>query len=212
MGGSTLHILDRLPPRAQYTPLCSSHSISKYSIGTCFEPAQDNFRLLVQNLSINSLANILAANIACSDVAGRAPWVLAGQFSGLNRIGAETATPLVSTIATTTIDKETAETTGEIGLIKVDTEGHELAVLIGARGTLERSPRALAIVENNNQEALVAFFLSIGWRPFLLDKAGDIGEPGKPTTLVQNLLACGPRHPLFEQVGRVPSWIHERKS
>lgn len=98
-----------------------------------FEPVEEIYRLLCQNLSLNSLSNVDARNLACFSCSGR---------MGIERTPDSAKSYLSSAktkiVSVTTIDDFVAEVpVHRLDLIKVDAEGSDLEVLKGAHRTIE---------------------------------------------------------------------------
>jgi FkbM family methyltransferase len=96
-----------------------------------FEPLPDTYRQLEQN---TAGMNVRCVNAAAGDTTGPAAFGLGGD-SGRNGFQAAHGSVTVNVV---TLDDYAAEQSlSQIGLLKIDTEGHESAVLRGARGLLE---------------------------------------------------------------------------
>jgi FkbM family methyltransferase len=115
-----------------------------------FEPAQENFRLLSANVALNDLAERIAVRqVGVSDSAGTAALELAPHNSGDNRVRTaatskafdayhENRRPTVEIELVRLDDALDAlgVATSDVGLVWVDTQGHEGQVLAGAPGLL----------------------------------------------------------------------------
>jgi len=130
----------------QYTvmiaKMCSKNLI--YS----FEPTPSTYHVLTRNVQLNNVGKqVITANVALGESAGRAKFAQHSSFSGLNRIVADTdaaptdfqvldveVKPLDAFMEANKIGAE------RIALIKIDVEGHELSVLKGASRTLASLP------------------------------------------------------------------------
>lgn len=134
-----------------------------FASAVCLEPEEGNFRLLQTNLALNGLADrVRALPVGVSNEAGRATLVVHEENGGSSWIAldaqrlaaveaarAETAHELAieEPPPTRTVQIETATLDGlvadgvidpaALGLIWIDTEGHEGHVLKGAAGVLE---------------------------------------------------------------------------
>lgn len=165
----------------------------------CFEPAQDSFGLLVRNVAINNLSHVEVHQQAVSDSHGYATLLVDGPFSGTARLSAEhNGESRVVTVETTTID-DVLDPLETLTFLKIDTEGHELEVLRGARRTLERcSKTALVLFENHPVRfpGLRAFFRDLGWELLTVGKKGEIITDDRQLASAYNIFAYSSRHPL----------------
>jgi len=115
-----------------------------------FEPDPAAFALLTANAAANGLADRLHAHpvaIGASD--GTVSYHLAEEaaFSGLTSTG-RSATRGVVEVAMRSLDSLAAEhAVDQVDALKIDVEGHEAAVLRGARTLLQRSPDPLIMLE-----------------------------------------------------------------
>ena len=104
-----------------------------------FEPVPANFRLLVANVAVNELTNVDCRRLALSDKAGEVRMTLSRVNSGNHRVDdrgglAVPVQRLDDAIADEGVRPE------DVGLCWIDTEGHELSVLLGAPGLLAAAP------------------------------------------------------------------------
>jgi FkbM family methyltransferase len=116
-----------------------------------FEPAEENFRILSANVALNGLVDrVVARRVGISDAAGTAELELAPSNSGDHRIRTATgagafdayreasrATAPVELVRLDDALSDAGVDPSEVGLLWVDTQGHEGHVLAGA-------PRLLA--------------------------------------------------------------------
>ena len=128
-----------------------------------FEPQRVLFNILCGNIALNELTNVKAYPLAL----GRAPGqthVMALDYRGANNFGGVALGAAQGEgVAVATLD--------QIGLpkarlIKIDVEGMELDVLIGAKAVLARD-RPILYLENDRlekSEALVAHLIAEGYR------------------------------------------------
>ena len=99
------------------------------------EPDAINYALLKNNVTLNKLNNIQALNLACSDKVGTATIKKSVDNFGDHRLLAEESTLLEENdyIKTTTVDLLIEELNIPPSLIKIDTQGSELSILLGMR-------------------------------------------------------------------------------
>jgi FkbM family methyltransferase len=161
------------------------HSVplAKFASGgkvVCFEPQRIVFQLLCANIALNDLTNVFAYNIAASDEERElaiqssdyeTPWNY-GAFSLAKGMSTEGSFPgPVSSEQVTAVRLDTFRPVNElraIALLKIDAEGHELAVLEGTAGLVARH-RPVIFLENNSEQqgdALIRRVESLGYRPY----------------------------------------------
>lgn len=110
-----------------------------------FEPSSRDFDRLVDNLRLNGLDNVQPFRLALSDTQGRAPLLIAGEpHAGHNTLGRHLVYDGVESVGTEVVatvaldDFAVERRIDRLDLVKIDTEGGEYRVLLGARKTLQR--------------------------------------------------------------------------
>lgn len=105
-----------------------------------FEPGQQNFTALTENAQRSGLANVRAQACALSDADGEATMTDADGTSSVCRIVTpdEPGRHRTTTVITFRGDTLVAQGTPVPHFIKIDVEGHELAVVSGMTTTLAR--------------------------------------------------------------------------
>ena len=193
-----------------------------------FEPCRETFAALTNNLNGNGRAGkFLAVRKACSDHIGRATLnIVQPGCCGVNSIVTESRFPVQAReeVELTTIDAYCREASlASIRLLKIDAEGHDLAVIKGAAEMLRR--KAIDIIQfEYNQSWIEA-------RSFLRDAFETVQafgyELGKVTrrgvefyqgwaleleTFVEgNYIACTPAwKQRFQQVE--PAWLTQTQA
>jgi FkbM family methyltransferase len=145
---------------------------------------------------------------ALSDRQGTSPFHIVGPAAGTNSLYPVPGTSQMATeqVATITLDSY-AEQSGvaRFALVKIDAEGHDLAVLRGARALLAEHRIAVAQFEYNHRWILARFFLrdafefllALGYRVGKLTPRGVEFYPGwdadLETFVEGNYLACDPK-------------------
>ncbi len=193
-----------------------------------FEPGDNNISRLKNNIGLNKLRNVDLIEKAASDVAGPMTFFINSDDSGGNALWdvgtfpgnvKSAAAPQAVAIEATTIDAELSR----LGLpapklIKVDTEGAELKVLMGCTSLLTSCKVPFVIAEYHpfglakmgaSPEALRAFMETLGYATFAMYYDGTMpklipaGTELAPPSIV-NLLFSTP-----ELVGRIwPAYYH----
>ena len=87
--------------------------------------------------------------------------------------------------------------------LKIDTEGNELNVLLGARTILSESPDCIVVYENSHLSSISEFFTELGWVVFGIDRSQNLLIDYPQIRNAYNLFACGPSHPLFYEVNHL---------
>ncbi|MFB9236887.1 FkbM family methyltransferase [Plantactinospora siamensis] len=186
-----------------------------------FEPAGATFAMLCQRVPPEVRSN----RLALSDDAGERPMFIVGPGAGRNSLhptdglAAVTATERV---ATGTID-EYVRTAGveRIDLLKIDTEGHDFAVLSGAGGCLAAQRISVVQFEYNHRWVYPRRFLKDvfdlaqphGYRVGKLTPRGVEGYPGwdpdLETFIEGNYVLC--TEEAAERLPRVAWWKSGRR-
>jgi FkbM family methyltransferase len=168
-----------------------------------FEPDARAYARLEQ-----SLAGTRAAlnPVALSDRHGKAAFHVAGLAAGTNSLHSPLSAPVTTeTVRTSTLDSYAAQAgvTG-FALVKIDTEGHDLTVLRGARALLAEQRIAVVQFEYNHRWVYARAFLrdafdllaGSGYRVGKLTPKGVEFYPGwdadLETFVEGNYVACAP--------------------
>lgn len=170
---------------APYSLLASSVPGTR---AVAFEPgslAHDRARA---NIALNSLEGRVALEpVAVSDTDGEA--MLTADRWAMNTL-VDTYAGAVETVSTVRLDSYAAgHDLGRVSLVKVDVEGHELAVLRGATSLLERHRPALILEHNDGDGTVRALVEGLGYAPVALDvRARRLDEASWPAEPGGNLV------------------------
>ena len=115
-----------------------------------FEPAAENYNLLVANIKLNDFKNVTAIQKAVSDRTGQAKLYLNGSGSGGNTLYGQ-GSDYTESIAVNmvSIDEFLRGEMCPVDIIKIDVEGGELAVLSGMTKTCRLSDNLKLFIEFN---------------------------------------------------------------
>jgi len=136
-----------------------------------FEPSSQNFALLKKNIELNGCANVIANNLALSNLRGRLSLNCDPRHPGLDghfhvrpltEIPVDAVAP-IEIVSCTTLDEYWRDASGgEIGpidFIIIDVEGAELSVFQGALQTIAASPNLAMIMECCSDDSQIAALL-----------------------------------------------------
>ena len=142
----------------------------------CFEPMKYQFNVLQRNIEENNLDNIILNKAIVSNEQNAIKRIY---FSGIDNTGSsslEIESSLYEDVRCITIDEYSVQhNIDKIDLMKIDVEGHELKVLLGASRMLEARKIGSLFVEVNNNTLtaggtssaeIVSFLDSMGYQPY----------------------------------------------
>lgn len=133
-----------------------------------FEPQRRVFQVLCANLALNDIENVVASPQACGEAPGvvtipALDYAARGNFGGVSVRPAGETGEAGERVAVVRLDDLRL---ASCGLIKVDVEGYEPQVLVGASETIARC-RPVLYVENDrveNQRRLIGLIADMGYR------------------------------------------------
>jgi FkbM family methyltransferase len=132
----------------------------------CFEPNENILPFLIKNISDNFCANVISSPCAVSDSDGDA-FFDTNENTFLNGIKKENTGKIVKTVS---LDGMLGFMP-KISLIKIDTEGHELEVLRGAKKLLERDKPVLFVeIWRHNYIPYIKYLSEIGYSVYMIDE------------------------------------------
>jgi FkbM family methyltransferase len=177
-----------------------AHALGGTGLCHCFEPDGAQAEMLARNASLNGLDNLR--------VDRRALWSEAGETLGF--VGADAygrTVPAAGGITTTSIDAYVEEQgIARVGVIMLDLEGSEHAVLQGAEGVLRREGPPIVFeihrsyvdwTEGLEQTDIARFLAGLGYTLFAVrDFQSNYDMAGRPIELVPIATAVtdGPPH------------------
>jgi FkbM family methyltransferase len=104
-----------------------------------FEPAADNYTLLVKSVAANGFKNIVTVPKAVSNRNGTTRLILDPHEAGMHRLASGSDSGESAVIETVTLDDYFKDKEKRVDIMKMDVEGAEMLVLEGMREILERS-------------------------------------------------------------------------
>ncbi len=150
-----------------------------------FEPNPDVAGSLRANIRLNRLSNVRVVDIAASDTRGSADFFKFDLDIGLSSLNLRAAEihgkPTTIQVKTDTLDTLLAERERRVSFLKIDVQGHELAVLRGAK-TILTDDRPVVLFEHedphfesaaaaqNEKSALRELFGAAGYQCFYLTR------------------------------------------
>jgi FkbM family methyltransferase len=145
---------------------------AKRAKGICFEPVPSTFERLMDNIRINNLCDrVIAKNIGLSDREGDLVFT-AGEDTTNHIVAGDELASNVVRVKVMPLDVILGGATPS--LLKIDVEGYEMAVLEGARQTLENLRLRSIIMELNGSgrrygfkdDEIVAYMENLGFSTF----------------------------------------------
>jgi len=141
------------------------------SIIIAVEPEPNNFKLLMQNIKLNKLHNVLPVNCALGDKKDIVNLYLNNEdLGGHSLICRDSAAIKVLMI---TIDELIGKLNIEaknVSLIKIDVEGAEYSVLLGAKKILSHGNPNLIIEVTENLDRVQNFLIQYGYKTCFVTK------------------------------------------
>jgi FkbM family methyltransferase len=172
-----------------------------------YEPNTRNHTRLLDNLRLNGIENVLVRKVALGSKAGIATMVAAPLMLGGASIESDTVSGLLNSNLTTvseqvpitTLDDDIRQMSLPVpDFVKIDVEGGELAVLMGARNTLLTHKPQLFLemhgetvnLKRKNVAALVACLNEFGYREIRHVESGLRIDAGNSSAAAEGHLYC----------------------
>ena len=132
------------------TALWFSKAVGPQGKVYAFEPEPSNFEKLKANLERNKVTNVIPLHLALSENEGEMQIASGGGGSAITETAGDTS------VKVTTIDRFVeANKLPRVDFIKMDVEGYELNVLIGASETIQKFKPKLAICAYHKGDDLI---------------------------------------------------------
>jgi len=175
----------------------------KFMKGFLFEPANDTFKVLENNLFLNRFHNrFLAYNNCVSNFDQLVYFDESNVLSGTNAISSEIKSQsFLSTKNAVALDSVISEN-DKITFLKIDVEGHEFDVLRGSLNILINSKDLIILYENSSFDKVYELLESFNYKVFSVDRDGIIIVDKIKLTKMYNLFAINKLHPLINKLFR----------
>jgi FkbM family methyltransferase len=178
-------LLNYLPPKGTFLDIGAHYGYYTLLAKTSFpqsrcisiEPVSENFKVLKKNLRINGLSDVETHNAAASDSKGVSSFNIT-EASDSGGFYEHPLTKVMKQIDMQTISVDSVIGDRHVDFIKIDVEGHEIAVLNGMKKTIKQNDRLVLLVEFNPKvlikagvepEALLDTIDLLGFETYLVD-------------------------------------------
>ena len=112
-----------------------------------FEPAPENYALLVKNIEVNGYRNIIPVQKAVSNKSGTTNLFLFEQNKGMHAIYERSGYGESIVVESITLDDYFSEKQDSVDVIKMDIEGAEMLALSGMDRIIKQSPSLKILIE-----------------------------------------------------------------
>lgn len=136
-----------------------------------FEPVPETFALLAANVARLAHRNVTLLNVAASDTSRVQGMEIPTFATGLDNLYMAKLTGRDGALGVLCVAVDQLALDHPIRLAKIDAEGHEVSVLKGMRGILERD-RPVLIVEDNSPE-IMTFLDGLGFESERLARSSN---------------------------------------
>jgi len=130
-----------------------------------FEPSSETVTRLRMNVDLNGVGDIIHVVQAAVGAGSGSALLTVGLASVNHLIASKEPTVSAETIPMVSLDERFIGAETALSILKIDVEGHEIAVLEGAKRVIEAS-RPPVIVEANDVAGLAAWLSILGYRPY----------------------------------------------
>ncbi len=147
-----LYKLDTILPKKHFLPtiIDVGANIGDFTLAmsrdcgriVALEPGFQNFKTLVSNVKVNLLSNVIPMNVAAHDSSEELTLIGENPDLRVDRLGDG---PKVKGISLDEVVRQ--QDIKRVDLLKIDVQGHEMTVLRGMSGILQRHSAGLVIVE-----------------------------------------------------------------
>jgi FkbM family methyltransferase len=184
--------------------LFASSRIGPGGIVLAIEPSEREFIRLKKNIALNQMTNIRTFRCALYSERGLAELAVAEyEHAGQNTLGKIIPNPKVRMDSIQQVDLEIFDDLFEkqalnrLDFVKIDAEGAEMQVLLGAQKTirhylpliqLEVSEQALKI-QDSSRDGIFELLQSWGYRFYAFDARGELSQADSPQVLDGNVIA-----------------------
>ncbi|MDX2345281.1 MAG: FkbM family methyltransferase [Legionella sp.] len=169
------HLASTLVDVGANVGLFSSHLIDCFQSFYLFESAPATFSALQETTSLNEQVDWHLFNLGIADKKGTIPFMDEGSLSSTNRFISHSKSSQYS-LPVEMLDNLITKNIGDI-VLKIDVEGFEEKVFLGARKLFERQQVRLVMFERlgrTNLDNISDFLATYNYVIFLVNKAGKI--------------------------------------
>ncbi len=153
---------------AQIGSFSVKSALEKKASVVAFEPFPVNFKRLTRNIELNSLAGVKAINMGLWNESGEMKLYIDELSTGGHSMVAQKGEFV--TVRTAVMDKVVEELgLKSVDLIKIDTEGAEIKILEGAKGTLLRFRPFIIMETHNTEHEVKALLEGVGYAVTIKD-------------------------------------------
>lgn len=132
-----------------------------------FEPVKRTFKIL--QLNTEKINNINLFNLALSDTSEKSMIYVDHKASGLSSLENKSKNSQKEEIKTQILDDLNIQKKGEIGLIKIDVEGHEINALKGGMETIKKTyPLILIEYQGGHRKELLNLIKELSYNKFYI--------------------------------------------
>jgi len=151
-----------------------------------FEPAPENFALLVKNIEVNGYKNVIPVQKAVSNKTGTTNLFLFEQNKGQHKIFETSGYWKSIVVKSITLDDYFSEQQDSIDVIKMDIEGAEMLALLGMDKIIKRAPGLKIFTEfrptelracGSSPQEFLSKFTEYGFKLHFINERQQLVEP-----------------------------------
>ncbi len=176
-----------------YYCLIAAHLVGEKGVVYAFEPAPDNFALLVEHIEANGFTNIIPVPKAVSNKSGKGRLFLATDSGSHSIMYKPTGKDSVE-VEVTSVDEFMENINRPVDLVKMDVEGSEIRVLEGMLETIRRNPELKIITEfypdvlqksGCSPEEFLGKLMDFGFKLYIIDEETGATELADVSSIIK---------------------------